>query len=133
MSSVDAMIELAQAVRQRAYAPYSKFLVGVCIKGKKGKLYAGCNVENASYGLTNCAEPSAISAMIADGENEIVEAVVIGSGEMICSPCGACRQRFREFAAMDAPIHMFNEFGKQKTMTLAELLPESFGPDHLED
>ena len=125
------MLETAREVREKAYAPYSKFLVGVCIKAKNGKLYSGCNIENASYGLTHCAEATAISAMITDGEREISEVVVVGTGELICSPCGGCRQRFREFAPLDTPIHMFSESGEQKTMTLSELLPESFGPDHL--
>ncbi len=131
MTILNTMLEAAREMRVKAYVPYSKFLVGVCIKSKNGKLYSGCNIENASYGLTHCAEASAISLMIADGEREIAEVVVIGTGELICSPCGACRQRIREFAPLETPIHMFSESGKQKTMTLSELLPESFGPDHL--
>ncbi len=126
------MLDKARAVQQRAYAPYSKFLVGCCIRSGDDSYHVGCNVENASYGLTQYAEGSAISAMIVAGDKQINEVLIVGSGDGICPPCGACRQRIREFAAGSVPIHLCDDTGVVKTMTLAELLPESFGPDNLE-
>ena len=125
------MLELAKTYQSRAYAPYSKFLVGAVVKGANGKLYGGCNVENAAYPVGNCAEASAIAAMVGDGETRIVEALVIGPEGQICTPCGACRQRLREFAGPDLPIHLADPTGIKKTVTLGELLPLSFGPENL--
>jgi len=116
----------------RAYAPYSEFRVGAVVRGKNGKLYGGCNVENAAYPVGNCAEASAISAMVADGETRIAEVLVMGPGPETISPCGSCRQRLREFAADDVPVHLCDPNGVRKTVTLGELLPMSFGPEHLE-
>ena len=127
----DTMLELAKTYRSRAYAPYSNFAVGAVVKGANGKLYGGCNVENAAYPVGNCAEASAIAAMIGDGETRIVEALVMGPEGQICTPCGACRQRLREFAALDLPIHLADPTGIKKTVTLGELLPFSFGPENL--
>ena len=124
------MIELAKLMMTRAYAPYSRFSVGAVLRGENGKLYGGCNVENAAYPVGCCAEASAISAMVADGERRIAEVLVIGSGSELISPCGACRQRLREFADDAAPVHLCGE-GEARTLTLGELLPLSFGPRHL--
>ena len=93
------MIALAREVMGRAYAPYSKFRVGAVLRGANGKLYAGCNVENSAYPQGTCAEVAAIAAMVADGERRIVEALVMGEGEVLIAPCGGCRQNLREFAA----------------------------------
>ena len=125
------MFEMAKAILPRSYSPYSKFKVGCCIKGRNGNYYTGCNVENASYSLVSCAETSAILQMIADGEHDIAEIVVISESKDTCVPCGACRQRIREFAAPDTPIHMGTHQGLAITQTLNELLPNSFGPEHL--
>jgi len=132
MTDLKTMIEMAEAVRQNSYAPYSNFHVGACIQSASGELFIGTNVENVSYGLTCCAEGSAISAMIAAGEKEITNVVVVGSGNKFCTPCGTCRQRIRECGKPNTPIHMFDGNGKQMTMTIDELLPESFGPGNLE-
>ena len=126
-----AMIAKAQAVMARAYAPYSRFRVGAVLRGANGKLYAGCNVENAAYPQGWCAEASAIAAMIADGETRIVEAVVMGSGKALCTPCGGCRQKLNEFANEDLPIHVCGPRGPRRSMKLGELLPFSFGPANL--
>jgi cytidine deaminase len=131
MSSTDEMLTLAQTMRDRAYAPYSKFPVGAVVKAANGKLYGGCNVENAAYPLGNCAEAAAIFAMVADGERKIVEALVLGSEGELITPCGSCRQRLREFASDDLPIHLAGLGGVNRTVTLGELLPLSFGPGHL--
>jgi cytidine deaminase len=128
---VSDMLPLANAMMARAYAPYSKFHVGAVVRGSNGKLYGGCNVENAAYPVGNCAEASAISAMVADGETRIVEVMVMGEGEELISPCGSCRQRLREFAADGVPVHLCDPNGVRRTVTLGELLPLSFGPSHL--
>ena len=95
------------------------------------KIIVGCNVENAAYPQSQCAEASAIGNLIANGFTKIKEVVVIGSGDLLCSPCGGCRQRLREFAALDVNIHMCNVNGHIKTSTLEDLLPDSFGPENL--
>ena len=96
-----------------------------------GSVHVGANVENAAYPLGNCAEASAIGALIAAGRNQIVEAAVIGDGEEPCVPCGGCRQRLREFMPLDATVHLLSEKGARASMTLEELLPRSFGPEYL--
>ena len=125
------MLDLARRAMDRAYAPYSKFQVGAVVRGANGRLYAGCNIENAAYPQGCCAEASAISAMVIDGEREIVEVAVIGRGEALVTPCGGCRQRIREFARGDTPIHVCGPQGVRKTMTLEALLPLAFGPENL--
>ena len=127
----DNLYIAAKEVRLKAHAPYSKFLVGAALLTEKNNIVVGCNVENAAYPQTQCAEASAIGNMISQGDRFIIEAVVVGSGKLLCSPCGGCRQRLREFASLSTPIHMCNENGYQKTLTLEELLPESFGPENL--
>jgi cytidine deaminase len=94
-------------------------------------VFAGCNVENAAYPQGSCAETGAISAMIAAGESRIAELVVMGEGEALVTPCGGCRQRIREFAAGETPIHVAGPEGLRRSFTLDELLPFSFGPDNL--
>ena len=128
----DKMLELARQSMARAYAPYSKFSVGAVVKGDNGKLYGGCNVENAAYPQGNCAEASAISAMIMDGTTKLEEVVVIGNGDELVTPCGGCRQRIREFGGPDTPVHICGPEGVRKTLTLDELLPFSFGPENLD-
>ena len=113
-----AMLDLARRAMDQAYAPYSKFQVGAVVRGANGRLYAGCNVENAAYPQGCCAEASAISAMIVDGER-------------LVTPCGGCRQRLREFARGDTPIHVCGPAGVRKTLTLEALLPLAFGPENL--
>jgi len=128
----DKLVEAAVAVRRKAYSPYSHFQVGAAVRTEGGAIYAGCNVENAAYPQGTCAESGAIAAMVAAGEKRIVEVVVSGPGRMPCTPCGGCRQRIREFAAPDTPIRAVDERGKAMGgWTLGELLPVSFGPDHL--
>jgi cytidine deaminase len=125
------MIALAQQAMARAHAPYSRFHVGAVVRAANGKLYAGCNVENAAYPEGWCAEASAIAAMVMDGERRIVEALVMGAGPALVTPCGGCRQRLREFADDSLPVHICDPAGLRRTVTLGELLPLSFGPDNL--
>ncbi|MFV2092249.1 MAG: cytidine deaminase [Hyphomicrobiales bacterium] len=125
------LFEAARAAREKAYAPYSKFSVGAALRGAGGGIYSGCNVENAAYPQGACAEAGAISAMILAGETRIAEVCVVGGGDGLCTPCGGCRQRLREFAADEVKIHICDPEGHRKTFTLGELLPVSFGPDNL--
>ncbi|MDP4004609.1 cytidine deaminase [Methylobacterium sp. NEAU K] len=126
-----ALFEAARTVRARAHAPYSRFRVGAALRDERGVIHAGCNVENAAYPVGTCAEAGAIAAMIAAGGRHIAAILVYGDGAGLVTPCGACRQRIREFARPDTPIHAAGPDGIAKSFTLAELLPESFGPETL--
>ena len=126
-----AMTAAARGAMERAYAPYSNYRVGVALRAPDGSVHVGANVENAAYPLGNCAEASAIGALVAAGHTRIVEAAVIGDGEEPCVPCGGCRQRLREFMPLDATVHLVAEKGARASMTLEELLPRSFGPEYL--
>jgi cytidine deaminase len=127
------MLELARCVLVNAHAPYSRFRVGACLRTASGRLYAGCNVENVSYGLTECAETTAIGAMVAGGDREILEVVVVTEREELCPPCGRCRQQLAEFAGPATPVHLCGPSGLQRTVTLGALLPLAFGRDALGD
>jgi cytidine deaminase len=126
-----ALFDAAKGAQARAYVPYSRFRVGAALRAEDGRVFAGCNVENAAYPVGNCAEASAIAAMILAGATRIAEAVVIGDGEGLCTPCGGCRQRLREFAGQDAPVHVAGAEGIRRSFTVGELLPASFGPENL--
>lgn len=129
--SVGRLLEAARAVRARAHAPYSGFPVGAAIRTASGRIFAGCNVENASFPEGICAEAAAIGAMVSAGEHEIAEVLTIADGERLTTCCGGCRQRLREFARPDTPVHAAGPDGVRRTFTMGELLPESFGPEHL--
>ncbi len=120
------MIELAKLMVSRSYSPYSRYATGAVLRGANGKLYGGCNVENAAYPQGACAEASAISVMVAAGERRIAEILVIGSGPEIITPCGGCRQRLAEFAGPETLVHAADPRGHGKTFTLGELLPAAF-------
>jgi homotetrameric cytidine deaminase len=122
------LLRLAREAAGRAYAPYSNFPVGAAVRTEDGRRYAGANVENAAYPQGQCAEASALGAMVAGGGGRVVEVVVAAPSEAECAPCGGCRQRLREFAAQDAPIHLADLERVRRTTSLAELLPRSFGP-----
>jgi cytidine deaminase len=127
----DALFAVAQAVQRRAYAPYSRFRVGAALLADDGAVYAGCNVENAAYPSGSCAEQGAISALIAGGAKAIRAILVFGEGEALVTPCGACRQRIREFAPPDTPVAIAGPEGIRARFTLDALLPASFGPENL--
>lgn len=126
------LVEAAIAAMAKAYAPYSNFPVGAALRGAGGGIFGGCNVENAAYPQGCCAEASAISAMVLAGERRILEVAVAGRGDLLVTPCGGCRQRLREFAPDDVLIHICGPQGLRRSVTLGELLPLSFGPDHLD-
>jgi xanthosine phosphorylase len=123
---VQDLFEAAKAALDHAHAPYSNFRVGAAVRAASGRVFAGANVENASYPEGNCAEASAIAAMVAAGERRITEALVVAASERLCTPCGGCRQRLAEFAGPEAPIHLCDPHGLRHTLTLGELLPLSF-------
>ena len=120
-----------EVLLKNAYAPYSNFPVAAIIKGASGAIYSGVNVENAAYPQGWCAEASAIAAMVSSGETEIYELAVMAKSDQICTPCGGCRQKIREFSSEDLKIFCFGPDGLKATYTLGELLPYSFGPEHL--
>jgi len=127
------LFEAARAVREKAYAPYSRFLVGAALRTEAGSVRIGCNVENAAYPQGNCAEAAAIAAMIADSsgprDRRIAALCVVAEAVdgRLTPPCGGCRQRMAEFAGPDAEIHVADPDGKAHTFRLGELLPEAFG------
>ena len=121
----------AVEVQSNAHCPYSNYPVGAALRTASGQVYAACNVENAAYPLGSCAEAGAIAAMVAAGERTIVELVTVTGGSTPGTPCGGCRQRIREFAGPDALIHSTTNSGAVTTMSMADLLPDSFGPEQL--
>jgi homotetrameric cytidine deaminase len=125
------LLELARAAARNAYAPYSSFPVGAAVRTTDGRRYAGANVENAAYPQGQCAEASALGAMVAGGGGTVAEVVVAAPSRELCTPCGGCRQRLREFCPPDAPIHLADYERVRATTSLGELLPLSFGPAHL--
>ena len=127
------MIKRAAAVRGHAHAPYSGFHVGACIRAESGRLYSGCNIENAAYPQGQCAEATAIGAMVSGGDTKIVEILVMGDGARLCTPCGGCRQRMSEFAGPATPVHICDPEGLRQTIPLGDLLPYAFVADNLED
>ena len=128
---MDDLLHLAQRMMLRAHAPYSKFHVGAALRADDGSIHGGCNVENAAYPQGTCAEAGAIAAMVAAGGKRILECVVVGPGPEVITPCGGCRQKLREFASDETPIHLCGPDGLHRTVTLGQLLPLSFGPHHL--
>jgi cytidine deaminase len=125
------LLDAARAARQRAYAPYSKFHVGAAVLDDLGRVHGGCNVENAAYPQGVCAEAGALSAMVLAGSTRARALVVVGEGPAWITPCGGCRQKLREFAPPETPVVVANEEFVQGRFTLAQLLPQSFGPEHL--
>jgi cytidine deaminase len=127
------LLAAARAVQAHAHAPYSRFLVGAAVRTPSGKVFTGCNVENAAYPLGTCAEAGAIAAMVAAGETAIDVILTVAVGDMLATPCGGCRQRIREFATSATVIHVAGPEGVRKSYTMDELLPDSFGPENLPD
>jgi cytidine deaminase len=124
------LIEVARKYREFSYSPYSKFKVGAAVLTKQGHVYGGCNIENSSYPVTNCAERTAIFKAVSEGEKEFAALAVIADTEGPCSPCGACRQVMGEFHINK--IIMANLHGAVKVVTLEELLPYAFSSNDLE-
>jgi homotetrameric cytidine deaminase len=121
-----ALLAAADAVMRNAYAPYSQFPVGAALRTRSGAIHVGANVENAAYPQGQCAEASAIGAMIAAGESDITAVAVVAEKLDVCPPCGGCRQRLKEFAAPDTPVYLGRPGGPIQTTTMGELLPLAF-------
>ncbi|MEY8446157.1 cytidine deaminase [Enterococcus ratti] len=124
-------INVAVEALDKAYVPYSHFPVGACLVTKSGKMYQGINIENASFGLTNCAERTAFFKAVSDGEKEFIHLVIVGHTPEPISPCGACRQVMVEFCAPDMPVTLVGDNGVVKAMTVKELLPYAFTEEDL--
>ena len=123
--------DAARQVRDHAHAPYSRFKVGAALLDEHGRIHVGCNVENAAYPQTLCAEAGALAALVASGARAVQAAMVVAEGKAPVPPCGACRQKLREFTGDDAPVLVGDTRGVQRRYTMGALLPESFGPSHL--
>jgi cytidine deaminase len=123
--------KLLKDAMSRAYAPYSKFRVGAVVRGESGQLYSGANVENAAYPQGWCAEASALAAMVMGGEIRLTEIAVMAEGDQICTPCGGCRQKLKEFALPDTHVLCYSPHELRSTIPLNELLPYSFGASYL--
>lgn len=138
MNRYEELIEIALEARRLAYTPYSNFKVGAALLGKNGVVYKGCNVENASYPATNCAERTAFFNAVADGQKEFEAIAIVGGREdaeelELCAPCGICRQVMREFCVPKCfEIILAKNKKDYKVFTLEELLPMSFGPENLD-
>ena len=126
-----ALLEAAAAVMRRAHAPYSDFRVGAALRGADGAIHVGANVENASYSQTQCAEASAIGAMIAAGETRITAVAIVAEKLERCPPCGGCRQRLSEFGDAATPVYLGRPGSAPQATTLGELLPLAFEPGAL--
>lgn len=130
---IQTLLEKATSTRLKAYTPYSHFPVGACIRTESGELFSGCNIENASFGLSLCAEGSAIANMItAQGKQTITDILVIADSDEPCTPCGACRQRLMEFANEHTNIYLYNLKGEHEDTKLTKLLPGHFSFQHNE-
>ena len=131
------LIKLAAEARKKSYAPYSHFHVGACLETESGKTFSGCNIENAAYTPTNCAERTAFFKAVSEGERKFRRIAIMGGGEdgemQFCSPCGVCRQVMMEFCEPESfQIIVAKSEEEYKVYTLKELLPEGFGPENLE-
>lgn len=136
MTNAELILE-AKKARERAYAPYSKYMVGAALLTRSGKIYHGCNIENAAYGPTNCAERTAFFKAIYDGEREFEKIAIVGGmqgmeADDTCAPCGVCRQVMMEFCNLKSfKIVLANGKDKEMELTLEELFPYGFGPENL--
>ena len=130
MNSPDPLIQAAATVRERAHAPFSHFKVGAAIEDENGRVFTGCNVENATYGLTVCAERVAIFKAISEGAGKLKRVAVVADTDTLTPPCGACRQVLWEFCG-NAELILANLSGKHETMSLAEIFPRPFDASFL--
>ena len=128
---LNGLLDKAFEAMERAYVPYSRFQVGACLLASSGREYMGCNIENAAYTPTNCAERTAMFKAVYEGEREFDAIAIACSGENPAFPCGVCRQVLSEFCAPDMPVICANARHEAELTTLGELLPKSFGPRDL--
>lgn len=128
---VKNMLRQANDARDRAYVPYSNFRVGACVKGATGAYYLGCNIENAAYSPTICAERSAMIKAVYEGEREFDAVAIVWDGDNPAVPCGVCRQVLAEFCDPEIPVICANRKGEYKVLALGDLLPFAFTPEDL--
>jgi cytidine deaminase len=126
----DLLIEAAKQARENAHAPYSNFRVGAALRSTSGRIFAGCNVENATYGLTMCAERVALFKAVSEGERGFSAIAVVTDTEVLTPPCGACRQLIWEFCG-DIPVSMANLKGKVEVIQMTDLFPRPFDDSNL--
>jgi homotetrameric cytidine deaminase len=131
LDGVQTLLRAAEAAMRVAYAPYSEFKVGAAVRARTGAIYAGANVENVAFPQGQCAEASAIGALVTAGESAITAVAVVAEKVEVCPPCGGCRQRLAEFGSADTPVYLGRPGATPHTTTLAELLPLSFGRSEL--
>lgn len=129
----EQVVQAAIEARSRAYAPYSNYSVGAAVLATSGRIYQGCNIENASYGLTICAERVALSSAVAAGEKAFELLVVAGGAEKPGMPCGACRQFIVEWTTPDFPVIVVSASGQRIELSIAELMPYAFDPTSLQE
>ncbi len=129
---VKNMLRMANEARDRAYAPYSNFRVGACLKGATGAYYLGCNIENAAYSPTNCAERTAMFKAVYEGERQFDALAIVWDGDNPAVPCGVCRQVLAEFCDPEMPVICANRKGEYKIFAMGDLLPDAFLPEDLE-
>ena len=128
----EELCQKAREMTKMAYAPYSHFRVGAALECTDGTVFTGCNIENAAYGPTNCAERTAVFKAVSEGYRSFVRIAIAGETEQFCAPCGVCRQVLSEFdPQLKMEVILVNRDGKTKELTLADLLPYSFGSDNL--
>jgi homotetrameric cytidine deaminase len=132
LDGAQALLRAADGAMRAAYAPYSEFKVGAAVRAASGAIYAGANVENVAYPQGQCAEASALGALVAAGESEITAVAVVAERVEVCPPCGGCRQRLAEFGSAQTPVYLGRPGATPLTTTLAELLPLSFGRSELD-
>ena len=128
---VKNILRMANEARDRAYAPYSNFRVGACLKGATGAYYLGCNIENAAYSPTNCAERTAMFKAVYEGERQFDALAIVWDGENPAVPCGVCRQVLAEFCDPEMPVICANRKGEYKIFAMGDLLPDAFLPEDL--
>ena len=132
MINKEELIEAARQAREKAYCPYSQYMVGAAVLGTDGKIYTGCNIENASYTPTVCAERTAVFKAVYEGERKFEAIAIISDSANYTAPCGVCRQVLSEFCEADMPVILANKEGEYKLVSLGELLPLAFTKEDME-
>ena len=133
-STIETLIEKAFSMLDYAYVPYSRYTVGAALLAKNGKIYTGCNIENVTFGATNCAERTAVFKAVSEGVKEFKAIAVVGGPQKkitgFCTPCGICRQVLREFCDEEFIFILAKSKSEYRLMTMNEILPESFKPEN---
>ncbi|BDH62263.1 cytidine deaminase [Lysinibacillus sp. PLM2] len=129
---MNTLIEQSKIAREKAYVPYSKFAVGAALLAEDGKVYLGCNIENAGYSMTNCAERTAFFKAVSEGVTKFKAIAVVADTDGPCAPCGACRQVMSEFCDANMPVYLTNLKGDIQQTTVGEIIPFAFSPEDID-